>query len=145
MPMFRPKRRKKDPNAPSHLSTHTIRKIRRSVLESILAGGASTFPNELGAILRSEEAETVTDLLLIPGTTAGRRHANFQLYMLPVDLTVVGTVHSHPSGALHPSDADLTLFRHWGRIHIIVGRPFGEYNWRAYSNLGVEVTLTVVD
>ncbi len=145
MPMFRPKRRRKPTDGPSHLGTHTIRQIRRSTLESVLAGGASTFPNEFGAILRSEEAGTITDLLLIPGTTAGRRHANFQLYMLPVDLTVVGTVHSHPSGALHPSEADLTLFRHWGRIHIIVGRPFGEFNWRAYNNLGAEVTLSVVD
>jgi proteasome lid subunit RPN8/RPN11 len=146
MPFFRPKRRRKESEgAPGHLSTHTIRKVKRHVVESILASGSSTYPNEFGAALRSEEVETITDILLIPGTTAGKRHANFQLYMLPVDLTVVGTVHSHPSGALHPSEADLTLFRAWGRIHIIVGAPFREYNWRAYTNLGEEVTLSVVD
>jgi hypothetical protein len=63
--------------------------------------------------------------------------------MLPADLTVVGTIHSHPSGALHPSDADIRLFRNWGRRHIIVGAPFGPGSWRAYDGNGEEVRLEV--
>jgi hypothetical protein len=85
----------------------------------------------------------ISELLLLPGTTAGRRHANFQLYMLPADLTVVGTVHSHPSGALHPSDADIRLFRSWGRRHLILGAPYGPGSWRAYDGNGEEVRLEV--
>jgi hypothetical protein len=65
------------------------------------------------------------------------------LYMLPADLTVVGTVHSHPSGALHPSDADLQLFRSWGRRHIILGAPYGPGSWRAYDGNGEETRLEV--
>lgn len=94
-------------------------------------------------MLRSEEPGVITDILLVPGTTSGARHANFQLYMLPVDLGVVGTVHSHPSGALHPSEADLMLFRHWGRRHLIVGYPFGMGSWRAYDGNGEETHLAV--
>jgi hypothetical protein len=66
------------------------------------------------------------------------------LHMLPVDLGVSGTVHSHPSGALHPSEADVTLFRHWGRRHLILGAPFGPGAWRAYDGNGREVSLEVV-
>jgi hypothetical protein len=86
----------------------------------------------------------IGELLLVPGTTAGRRHANFQLYMLPADLSVVGTVHSHPSGALHPSDADVRLFRNWGRRHLILGAPFSPGSWRAYDGNGAPTTLAVV-
>jgi proteasome lid subunit RPN8/RPN11 len=86
----------------------------------------------------------ITDLMLIPGTSAGRRHANLTLWMLPSDMTAVGTAHSHPSGALFPSGADLQLFRNWGIRHIILGRPFGPRDWRAYDGTGAEVTLTVV-
>lgn len=144
MPFFRPTRKRKDPDAPSRYGRHTITGIRKSVLQSLLAAGAGSYPNEFGGVLRSEEPGIVTDLLLVPGTTAGRRHANFQFYMLPADLTVVGTVHSHPSGALHPSGADITLFRHWGRFHIIVGSPFKDRCWRSYDNLGEPIPCGIV-
>lgn len=141
MPIFRPHRRRA-PDAPP-LGT-TPRTITRRVLDSALASAASAFPNEFGGVLRADPPGTISELLLLPGTTAGRRHANFQLYMLPADLTVVGTVHSHPSGALHPSDADIQLFRTWGLRHLILGRPFGPGAWRAYDSNGRETRLEVV-
>lgn len=146
MPFFRPKRRPKEGEDPkARFGTHRIVGLRRHVLEAFLASGASSYPKEFGGALRAEEPGVITDLLLIPGTTAGHAHTNFQLYMLHVDLFVVGTVHSHPSGALHPSSADITLFRNHGRAHIITGYPFKEHNWRAYDNLGEEIDLKVVD
>ena len=141
MPMFRPQRKR---TGSTGRLGETPRAITRHCLDSALACARSAYPNEFGGILRADEPGVITDLLLLPGTTAGRRHANFQLYMLPVDLGVTGTVHSHPSGALHPSQADVTLFRHWGRRHIILGAPFGEGSWRAYDGNGVEVSLAVV-
>jgi proteasome lid subunit RPN8/RPN11 len=138
--MFRP-HRKRPPGGPRFGSTPTA--ISRNCLDSALACARSSYPKEFGGILRSEEPGVITDLLLLPGTTSGARHANFQLYMLPVDLGVMGTVHSHPSGALHPSDADLMLFRHWGRRHLILGYPFGMGSWRAYDGNGEETHLAV--
>jgi proteasome lid subunit RPN8/RPN11 len=138
--MFRP-HRKRAPGGPRFGSTPTA--ISRNCLDSALACAKSSYPKEFGGVLRSEEPGLITDLLLVPGTTSGVRHANFQLYMLPVDLGVMGTVHSHPSGALHPSDADLMLFRHWGRRHLILGYPFGVGSWRAYDGNGDEVHLSV--
>jgi proteasome lid subunit RPN8/RPN11 len=65
--------------------------------------------------------------------------------MLPVDFSVVGTVHSHPSGACYPSDADLDLFRRFGWIHIIACSPYGMRSWAAYNSLGEPIQLEVVD
>jgi proteasome lid subunit RPN8/RPN11 len=138
--MFRP-HRKRPPGGPRFGSTPDI--ISRNCLDSALACAKSSYPKEFGGILRSDEPGVITDLLLIPGTTSGARHANFQLYMLPADLGVMGTVHSHPSGALHPSAADLRLFRHWGRRHVILGYPFGMGSWRAYDGNGEETHLAV--
>ena len=141
MPIFRP-HRKRDANALPFGTTPTT--VTRRVLDSALASAQSALPNEFGGVLRADPPGTISELLLLPGTTAGHRHANFQLYMLPVDLTVVGTVHSHPSGALQPSDADLRLFRSWGRRHLILGAPFGQGSWRAYDGNGEETRLAVV-
>jgi proteasome lid subunit RPN8/RPN11 len=142
VPIFRPHRRR-PPGSPP-LGT-TPRAITRRTLDSALASARSAFPNEFGGVLRADPPGVIGELLLLPGTTAGRRHANFQLYMLPADLTVVGTVHSHPSGALHPSEADLRLFRSWGRRHLILGSPFGPGAWRAYDGNGRETSLEVVE
>ncbi len=141
MPFFRPHRKRAAGGAQLG-ATPTA--ITRRALDSALASGASAYPNEFGGVLRADPPGVISELLLVPGTTAGRRHANFRLYMLPADLTVVGTVHSHPSGALHPSDADLTLFRNWGRRHLILGAPFGIGSWRAYDGNGRETTLEVL-
>jgi proteasome lid subunit RPN8/RPN11 len=142
LPMFRPQR-KRLPGGPRLGDTPT--KITRRTLESALASSRSSLPNEFGGVLRADPPGVISELLLIPGGTSGRRHANFHLYMIPADLTVVGTIHSHPSGALHPSDADLRLFRSWGRRHVILGAPFSKGSWRAYDGNGRETTLDVVE
>jgi proteasome lid subunit RPN8/RPN11 len=141
VPFFRP-HRKSEAGGARLGSTPTS--ITRRALDSALASGASAYPNEFGGVLRADPPGVISELLLVPGGTAGRRHANFRLYMLPADLTVVGSVHSHPSGALRPSDADLQLFRNWGRRHIIVGAPYGQGSWRAYDSNGAETHLAVV-
>ncbi len=142
MPWFRPTRKRSGERLPFG-STPTA--VRRGCLESALACARSIYPREFGGVLRADPPGVISELLLVPGTTSGERHANFQLYMLPVDLGVVGTVHSHPSGALHPSDADLILFRHWGRRHLILGYPYGRGSWRAYDGNGDEVPLRVLE
>ncbi len=141
MPIFRPARRPA-PDAPKLGATP--RAITRSVLDGALASAASSYPNEFGGVLRADPPGIISELLLLPGSTAGRRHANIQLYMLHADLAIAGTVHSHPSGALQPSDADLRLFRSWGRRHLILGSPFGPGAWRAYDGNGRETRLAVV-
>ncbi|MGA7922384.1 MAG: Mov34/MPN/PAD-1 family protein [Thermoplasmata archaeon] len=142
MPIFRPQRRR--PAGSPRLGS-TPQAITRQCLDSALACGRSALPNEFGGVLRADTPGIITDVLLLPGTTAGRRHANFQLYMMPIDFGVSGTVHSHPSGALFPSEADVRLFRHWGRRHVIIGTPFGPGSWRAYDGNGQEVSLSVVE
>ncbi|OGS50691.1 MAG: hypothetical protein A3K65_09080 [Euryarchaeota archaeon RBG_16_68_12] len=117
--------------------------IRRKTLRMILAASKDAYPNEFGAVLRAERG-VITELLLIPGTIGGKRHAIFQFHNAPFDMSVVGTVHSHPSGVFHPSDEDLHLFGKFGGLHIITGLPYDETTWAAWDNQGRPVTLEVV-
>lgn len=141
MPIFRPHRKRGEDEGRIGDTPHAVT---RHALDSALASARSSHPNEFGGVLRADPPGVISEILLLPGTTAGRRHANFRLYMLPADLTVVGTVHSHPSGALHPSEADLQLFRGWGRRHLILGAPYSMGAWRAYDGNGRETHLDVV-
>jgi len=50
--------------------------------------------------------------------------------MLPMDLSLMGVSHSHPSGILQPSIHDLNHF--YGRIMVITAHPF-----QTYDDIGV--------
>jgi proteasome lid subunit RPN8/RPN11 len=122
-------------------------KITHNCLTLIFESSKSNYPQEFGALLRVDRVDknTIIEVILLPGTISGDSHAIFHLHMLPVDFSVVGTVHSHPSSIARPSDADLDLFSHFGRIHIIVGvSPYGDVTWKAYDYMGNMVSLEII-
>jgi len=120
--------------------------IKKKCLDLILECAKSSYPKEFGGLLRvdTNEKHTIIELIVLPGTISGDSQAIFRLHMLPIDLTIVGTVHSHPSPSARPSGADLELFRKHGRVHIIAASPFNESSWRAYDFNGEEIDLKVV-
>mgnify|MGYP001597806733 CR=1 FL=1 len=122
-------------------------KITRKCLDLVIESSKSNYPQEFGALLRVDRVKknTIIEVVLLPGTISGDSHAIFHLHMLPIDYSIVGTVHSHPSSVVRPSDADLDLFSHFGKIHIIVGvSPFGEASWNAYDYTGHSVIIDVI-
>ncbi|MCK4365995.1 MAG: Mov34/MPN/PAD-1 family protein [Thermoplasmatales archaeon] len=121
-------------------------KITEKCLELILESSKSTYPNEFGGLLRVDDdiKDTITEVVLLPGTISGDSHAIFKLHMMPIDFSIVGTVHSHPSPYATPSDADLLLFRKHGKVHIIAANPFNKDSWKAYDYNGEEIDLKVV-
>lgn len=121
-----------------------VHSIRKRTLKMILEASKSSYPEEFGAFLRAEKG-VIRELILLPGTVSGQRHAIFKLHMLPIDFTIVGTVHSHPSGVCYPSNADLELFRRYGWVHIIACRPYDRSNWACFSMSGEQIDLKVID
>ena len=122
-------------------------KITKKCLYLILESSKSNFPQEFGALLRVDRTDkhTIEEVVLLPGTISGDSHAIFRLHMLPIDYSIVGTVHSHPSSIALPSSADLDLFNHFGRIHLIVGvSAVGETSWRAFNLAGNQIDVNVV-
>ncbi len=121
-------------------------KITRKCIDLILESSKSVYPNEFGGFLSvdEEKKDTITEIVLIPGTVSGETHAIFKLHMLPIDFSLIGTVHSHPSPSARPSDADLQLFGKKGKVHIIVAMPFDYNSWRAYDYNGKEISIEIV-
>jgi len=99
--------------------------IRRSVVESILSYAQAFHPREGILLLRGKVGRgriLVEDVEVPPLAAHGEGFANFPLHTLPIDFSVVGTAHSHPSGALRPSVGDLNNF--YGRIMVITAHPY---------------------
>jgi len=121
-------------------------KITQKCLKLILEASKSNYPREFGGLLRVDKIakDTIYEVMILPGTVSGDAHAIFKLHMLPIDYSIVGTVHSHPSPFVIPSEADLSLFDRFGKIHIIVASPFNENSWRAYNYMGKELEIDII-
>ena len=134
-------RRAREPPRPRRRAVHSIR---RDVLRLIMSASRSQHPKEFGAFLRAEKG-VVTEILLAPGRIAGDAHTIFSVWNMPVDPSLVGSVHSHPSPHPFPSDADKQFFSHSGHTHIIMASPYTESSWRAYDATAEEIQLAIVD
>jgi proteasome lid subunit RPN8/RPN11 len=134
------KQKKKDKRQPKKADWA----IRRSTLQMILESAKSTHPNEFSAALRAKDG-LINELMLLPGTIAGNSHSIMQLHMLPIDFTVVGSVHSHPSPSSRPSGADIHFFSKFKSVHIIAAFPYTEETWQAYDHTGASIQMRVVD
>ena len=120
-------------------------KIERSCLNLIFESAKSVYPKEFGGLLRADKSKsTIIEVILLPGTISGDSHAIFKMHMRPIDFSLVGTVHSHPSYSFRPSGADLQLFQKHGKIHIITANPFNYTSWRAYEYTGKELDIKVI-
>jgi proteasome lid subunit RPN8/RPN11 len=115
------------------------------LLDAIFEGARRLYPRETILLLRGKKSKDtirVLDLVVPPLAVYGRGFANVPLHMLPMDFSIVGTVHSHPSGNLAPSDVDFNHF--FGRILMIVGFPFADaQNVAVYSSNGERLPLQV--
>ena len=121
--------------------------IDRELVNMILEGAKSLYPRESFLLLRGKKSKNtikVTDLLVPPLANYGRGFAEVQLHRLPMDFSIVGTVHSHPSGNLKPSSTDLNHMI--GRVLMIMGFPFAdETNIAVYSRSGERLRLQVTE
>ncbi len=116
-----------------------------NILDAIYAGAKELYPRESFLLLRGKKHKkiiSITDLVLAPFAEHGEGFAHFNPYMFAGDFTLVGTVHSHPSGNIHPSDTDLNYF--FGRVLMIVGYPYrGNQCIAAYDSDGDPVPIEV--
>jgi proteasome lid subunit RPN8/RPN11 len=117
------------------------------LLELIFEGARSLYPKETLLLLRGKKSKDtirVSDLVVPPLAVYGRGFANLPFHMLPMDFSVVGTVHSHPSGNINPSSFDLNHF--FGRLLMIVGFPFASaQNVAVYDSKGGRLPFQVTE
>lgn len=113
------------------------------LLEALLESARRLHPRETLLLLRGRkrgERVEVTEFLLPPFPARGRDFASFPLHALPLDPSLVGTAHSHPSGDLRPSAADLNRFL--GRVMVILGFPYrDEGDVAVYDGRGRRIPL----
>jgi len=127
-------------------NTSVLVEIPEDIMDAIFAGAKQLYPRESFLLLRGKKSKgtiKITDLVLAPFAVHGHGFANFNPYMFSGDFTLVGTVHSHPSGNISPSHVDMNYF--FGRILMIVGYPFeGKKCVAAYDSNAEKLPISII-
>lgn len=125
------------------MPTETLVELPQDLLDAIFAGAKQLYPRESFLFLRGKKKKgtiKINDLVLAPFAVHGKGFAHFNPYMISGDFSIIGTVHSHPSGNISPSDTDLNYF--FGRILMIVGYPYeGKACIAVYDSNGEKLPL----
>ena len=125
------------------MAREQITRVHSSVIEMIMAAAKDSHPYEFACLLRGERG-MISEVILVPGTVSSNRSALLRLHMMPIDFTIVGSAHSHPSPSCRPSRADIGFFSNSGSIHIIACYPYTFDSWASYGRNGDPVDLDVV-
>ena len=119
--------------------------ITQETRDGILSFCKMNHPDEGILILRgkSKQGNVFIDALVVPPfSETGADFAGFPNNPLPLDLSYVGIVHSHPSGSAEPSLTDLDNF--FGLVSLIVKSPYEDDDIFAWDSQGNEIPLVVV-
>lgn len=119
--------------------------ITKDTRDGILSYCKMNHPNEAILILRgkSKKGNIVIDGLVIPPfSETGPTFAGFPHNFLPLDMSYVGIVHSHPTGSAEPSVTDLHNF--FGLISLIVKSPYEDDDIFAWDSKGESVKITII-
>jgi proteasome lid subunit RPN8/RPN11 len=120
--------------------------ISKELLEMILEGARALHPKETIVLLRGKvgrDIVNVSEVVIPPLATYGRGFSGFPTFMLPMDFSIIGTAHSHPSGNLKPSPGDLN--HSLGKLIFIVGFPYrGKENAAVYDRDGEPLVLEII-
>ncbi len=119
--------------------------LKKETRDGILSYCKMKHPNEGILILRgkSKKGNIIIDGLVIPPFShSGPTFAGFPESFLPIDLSYLGIVHSHPNGSAKPSVTDLHNF--FGLVSLIVKSPYEDDDIFAWDGKGDPIPITII-
>ncbi|NMC07674.1 MAG: hypothetical protein GYA24_20845 [Candidatus Lokiarchaeota archaeon] len=118
--------------------------IERKLLQGLLEAARRGHPNESFFLLKRGASGLLDQVVLPQGTKGGKTMAIFTPDRLPYDKSIEASFHSHPTGNGMPSEPDLKAFINY-KVNIIAHAPYGEHDYKAFTNKGNPADLDVLD
>ncbi len=119
--------------------------VPKEIIQMILESAKSLHPRETIFLLRGKAQKdkiTISEIVIPPSATYGKGFAGLPMFMMPIDFSIVGTAHSHPSGSLALSVEDLN--HALGKIMLVAAYPYNIVECLAvYDRTGEKLRLRV--
>ncbi len=121
--------------------------LKKGVVDALVESAKESYPNEtllllIGKIKKGKYVK-IEEVMLAPFTIYGASFASFSPYNLPIGLNIVGIAHSHPSGSITPSVADLN--NNFGVLLLLAAYPYRRENVKLYNRNGEIVKYEFVE
>ncbi|MFX1277405.1 MAG: Mov34/MPN/PAD-1 family protein [Promethearchaeota archaeon] len=117
--------------------------IKKELLNGIFGLCQEHHPNEILGLLRVE-GNIVTEFILPPGALTNTSSGVFFPNRIPFDLSLKGTVHSHPTGNPNPSSKDLQSIFKKMQFHFIIGYPYNLNCTKCFDRKGNEINFKTI-
>ncbi len=116
--------------------------MKKRTMLSAMQGAKNVYPQEFIALFR-KNGGMVSELIIPPFSEYGDNFSSFSNWHLP-PMQICGSFHSHPSGSGFPSQQDLLFFSKIGEFHIVAFPPFSLSSFKAFSNNGKTIELSII-
>jgi proteasome lid subunit RPN8/RPN11 len=120
--------------------------VPKEIIQMILESAKTLHPKETVFLLRGKTRKdriTISEIVIPPSATYGKGFASLPMFMMPIDFSVIGTAHSHPSGSSALSVEDLN--HAIGKIMLVAAYPYnGVECLAAYNRKGEKLRLRVI-
>jgi len=117
--------------------------IKNQLVEGIFGICRTLHPREILGLLRVNNG-IVIEYILPPGAITSETSGVFFPSRIPMDASLQGTIHSHPSGNPYPSAADLESVFKTKRFHFIAAYPYNLNFFKAFDQRGNEIKFRIV-
>ncbi|MFX0187870.1 MAG: Mov34/MPN/PAD-1 family protein [Candidatus Hodarchaeota archaeon] len=119
--------------------------IKKELIEGIMALCREQHPREILGLIRMDMG-IATEFILPPGALTSNSSGIFFPSRLPLDPTLEGTVHSHPSGNPNPSLGDFNNVFKLKRFHFILAYPYSGLNCvKCFDKNGKELEFRIIN
>lgn len=119
--------------------------IPKEIVQMIFESARTLYPKETIFLLRGKTRKheiAISEIVIPPSATYGRGFAGLSMLRLPVDFSIIGTAHSHPSESLAPSVEDLN--HALGKVILVVAHPYeGMDSIGVYNRKGDKLKLRI--
>ena len=119
--------------------------LTRQSADGIITYSKTWHPHEGILILQGKSKKNgeirIDGLVVPPFASSGPYYSGFPTNELPMDLSYIGTAHSHPGSSNRPSLPDLNNF--FGVVSIIISYPYEYDTIAAYDRNGNNISLII--
>ena len=119
-------------------------KIKKELLNGFFALCRNQHPKEILFLLRITNG-IATETILPPGTLTSKNSGVFNPSRLGLDLSLKGSIHSHPSGNPYPSLTDINRVFKTKAFNFIIAFPYNLSSIKCFNSRGQEIEFTIID